>query len=246
MKQMGEKIMEFKNLKIKVFADGADIDGMIAEYKKGYVKGFTTNPTLMKKAGISDYVTFAKEAIMAIPDLPLSLEVFADDFDTMEKEAKVISALGDNVYVKIPITNSKGESSISLIKKLSAAGLKLNVTAIMTMKQVEETVAAFSPNTQNVVSVFAGRIMDTGVDAMLLMKEVAALCKTKPGTESLWASCREVYNIIQADECGTDIVTVTNAILAKLPMLGKDLTQLSLETVQMFVNDGQSLGFSII
>lgn len=246
MKQMGEKIMEFKNLKIKVFADGADIDGMIEEYKKGYVKGFTTNPTLMKKAGISDYVTFAKDAITAIPDLPLSLEVFADEFDTMEKEAKVISALGDNVYVKIPITNSKGESSISLIKKLSAAGLKLNVTAIMTMKQVEETVAAFSPNTQNVVSVFAGRIMDTGVDAMLLMKEVAALCKTKPGTESLWASCREVYNIIQADECGTDIVTVTNAILAKLPMLGKDLTQLSLETVQMFVNDGQSLGFSII
>lgn len=245
-KQMGERIMEFKNLKIKVFADGADIDGMIEEYKKGYVKGFTTNPTLMKKAGISDYVTFAKDAITAIPDLPLSLEVFADDFDTMEKEAKVISALGDNVYVKIPITNSKGESSIPLIKKLSAAGLKLNVTAIMTMKQVEETVAAFSPNTQNVVSVFAGRIMDTGVDAMLLMKEVAALCKTKPGTESLWASCREVYNIIQADECGTDIVTVTNAILAKLPMLGKDLTQLSLETVQMFVNDGQSLGFSII
>ncbi len=238
--------MEFKNLKIKVFADGADIDGMIEEYKKGYVKGFTTNPTLMKKAGISDYVTFAKDAITAIPDLPLSLEVFADDFDTMEKEAKVISTLGDNVYVKIPITNSKGESSIPLIKKLSAAGLKLNVTAIMTMKQVEETVAAFSPNTQNVVSVFAGRIMDTGVDAMLLMKEVAALCKTKPGTESLWASCREVYNIIQADECGTDIVTVTNAILAKLPMLGKDLTQLSLETVQMFVNDGQSLGFSII
>jgi len=238
--------MEFKNLKIKVFADGADIDGMIEEYKKGYVKGFTTNPTLMKKAGVRDYVTFAKEAIAAIPDLPLSLEVFADDFDTMEKEAKVISALGDNVYVKIPITNSKGETSIPLIKKLSAAGLKLNITAIMTMKQVEETVDAFAPNTQNVVSVFAGRIMDTGVDAMSLMKEVAALCKTKPGTESLWASCREVYNIIQADECGTDIVTVTNAILAKIPMLGKDLTQLSLETVQMFVNDGQSLGFSII
>ncbi|HKM21081.1 MAG TPA: transaldolase [Lachnospiraceae bacterium] len=238
--------MKFEDLKIKIFADGADINGMKEEYSKGYVTGFTTNPTLMKKAGVKDYVPFAKEVVTAISDLPLSLEVFADDFDTMEKEAMVISALGDNVYVKIPITNSKGESSIPLIKKLSAAGLKLNVTAIMTIKQVKETVEAFADGTQNVVSVFAGRVMDTGVDAMPLMKEVAAICKTKPGTESLWASCREVYNIIQADECGVDIITVTNAILGKLPMLGKDLTELSLETVQMFVNDGKSLGFSII
>ncbi len=238
--------MKFEDLKIKIFADGADIDGMKEEYSKGYVTGFTTNPTLMKKAGVKDYVPFAKEVVTAIPDLPLSLEVFADDFEIMEKEAMVISALGDNVYVKIPITNSKGESSIPLIKKLSAAGLKLNVTAIMTIKQVKETVAAFTDGTQNVVSVFAGRVMDTGVDAMPLMKEVAAICKTKPGTQSLWASCREVYNIVQADECGVDIITVTNAILGKLPMLGKDLTQLSLETVQMFVNDGKSLGFSII
>lgn len=238
--------MKFEDLKIKIFADGADIKGMKEEYSKGYVTGFTTNPTLMKKAGVKDYVPFAKEVVTAISDLPLSLEVFADDFDTMEKEAMVISALGDNVYVKIPITNSKGESSIPLIKKLSAAGLKLNVTAIMTIKQVKETVEAFADGTQNVVSVFAGRVMDTGVDAMPLMKEVAAICKTKPGTESLWASCREVYNIIQADECGVDIITVTNAILGKLPMLGKDLTELSLETVQMFVNDGKSLGFSII
>lgn len=238
--------MKFEDLKIKIFADGADIDGMKEEYSKGYVTGFTTNPTLMKKAGVKDYVPFAKEVVTAISDLPLSLEVFADDFETMEKEAMVISALGDNVYVKIPITNSKGESSIPLIQKLSAAGLKLNVTAIMTIEQVKETVAAFADGTKNVVSVFAGRVMDTGVDAMPLMKEVAAICKTKPGTESLWASCREVYNIIQADECGVDIITVTNAILGKLPMLGKDLTQLSLETVQMFVNDGKSLGFSII
>ena len=238
--------MKFEDLKIKIFADGADINGMKEEYSKGYVTGFTTNPTLMKKAGVKDYVPFAKEVVTAISDLPLSLEVFADDFDTMEKEAMVISALGDNVYVKIPITNSKGESSIPLIKKLSAAGLKLNVTAIMTIEQVKETVAAFADGTQNVVSVFAGRVMDTGVDAVPLMKEVAAICKTKPGTESLWASCREVYNIIQADECGVDIITVTNAILGKLPMLGKDLTELSLETVQMFVNDGKSLGFSII
>lgn len=238
--------MKFEDLNIKVFADGADIDGMKEEYKKGFVKGFTTNPTLMKKAGVKDYVTFAKEVVKEIPNLPISLEVFADDFDTMEKEAEVISALGTNVYIKIPITNSKGESSIPLIKNLSAKGYQLNVTAIMTIEQVRATVDAFADGTKNVVSVFAGRVLDTGVDAMQLMKETADICKSKSGTESLWASCREVYNIIQADQCGVDIITVTNAILAKLPMLGRDLNQLSLETVQMFVNDGRSLGFSIL
>ncbi len=238
--------MRFEDLRIQVFADGADIEGMKEEYKKGYVKGFTTNPTLMKKAGVKDYVTFAKEAIRQIPDLPLSLEVFADDFDKMEREAKVIAALGENVYVKIPITNSKGETSIPLIRKLSEAGLQLNVTACFTIKQVRETVDAFAPGTRNVVSVFAGRILDAGEDAMAIMKETAAICKEKPGTESLWASCREVYNIVMADQCGVDIITVTNDILHKLPNLGKDLTQFSLETVQMFVRDGQSLGFSIL
>lgn len=238
--------MKFEDLKVTVYADGADIEGMKEEYRKGYVKGFTTNPTLMKKAGVKDYVSFAKEAIKEIPDLPLSLEVFADDFDTMEKEADVIAALGDNVYVKIPITNSKGESSIPLIKKLSAKGIKINATAILTLDQVRAVVDAFEPGTKNIVSVFAGRILDTGVDAMPIMKEVTEICKSKPGTLSLWASCRELYNIIQADQCGTDIITVTNNILAKLPNLGKDLTQLSLETVQMFVNDGKSLGFSIL
>lgn len=238
--------MKFEDLKVTVYADGADIEGMKEEYRKGYVKGFTTNPTLMKKAGVKDYVSFAKEAIKEIPDLPLSLEVFADDFDTMEKEADVIAALGENVYVKIPITNSKGESSIPLIKKLSAKGIKINATAILTLDQVRAVVDAFEPGTENIVSVFAGRILDTGVDAVPIMKEVTKICKEKPGTLSLWASCRELYNIIQADQCGTDIITVTNNILAKLPNLGKDLTQLSLETVQMFVNDGKSLGFSIL
>ena len=237
--------MRFEDLTVTLYADGADIEGMKEEYKKGYVKGFTTNPTLMKKAGVTDYVTFAKEVVKEIPDLPLSFEVFADDFDTMEKEAKVIAALGDNVYVKIPITNSKGESSIPLIRRLSAAGLKLNVTAILTLDQVEATVDAFADGTKNIVSVFAGRIMDTGVDAVPVMKKATELCRKKPGTLSLWASCREVYNIVQAQESGTDIITVTNAILAKLPNFGKDLAQLSLETVQMFVNDGKSLGFSI-
>ena len=238
--------MRAEDLRIKIFADGADVAKMKKEYQKGIVKGFTTNPTLMKKAGVKDYVAFAKDALAAIPDLPLSLEVFSDDFETMEKEAKVIAALSHQVYVKIPITNSKGESSIPLIKKLSADGLKLNVTAILTVEQARETVEAFSEGTQNVVSVFAGRIMDTGVDAVPIMKEVVALCRTKAGTESLWASCREVYNIIQAEESGTDIVTVTNDLLAKTSMFGKDLKELSLETVQMFVNDGKSLGFSIL
>lgn len=237
--------MTLNDLKITIYADGADINGMVEEYKKGIVKGFTTNPTLMKKAGVKDYVTFAKEAIKEIPDLPISLEVFADDFDQMEKEARVISALGDNVFVKIPITNSKGESSIPLIKKLSESDIKLNVTAMFTIEQVKETVAAFKDGTQNIVSVFAGRIMDAGVDAVPMMKEVHEICQTKPGTLSLWASCREVFNIVQADQSGTDIVTVTNDILKKLPNLGKDLDQFSLETVQMFVRDGQSLGYSI-
>lgn len=237
--------MKASELTITLYADGADIEGMKEEYKKGFVKGFTTNPTLMKKAGVADYVTFAKQCIKEIPDLPLSLEVFADDFEGMEEEAKIICGLGDNVYVKIPITNSKGESSIPLIKKLSAMGLKINVTAIFTPKQIEETIDAFCPGTENIVSVFAGRIMDAGVDAMPIMRRAKELAKTKPGTLTLWASCREVYNIIQAQESGTDIVTVTNNLLAKLPSLGKDLEQFSLETVQMFVNDGKALGYSI-
>lgn len=237
--------MKLEDLKITLYADGADIEGMKEEYKKGIVKGFTTNPTLMKKAGVKDYVSFAKEAIKEIPDLPISLEVFADDFDQMEKEARVIAALGENVFVKIPITNSKGESSIPLIEKLSKDDIKLNVTAIFTIEQVKNTVAAFKEGTENIVSVFAGRIMDAGVDATEIMKETQKICSEKPGTLTLWASCREVYNIIQADECGTDIVTVTNDLLKKLSGLGKDLDQFSLETVQMFVRDGQSLGFKI-
>lgn len=238
--------MKFEDLTITLYADGADLDGMIEEYKKGYVKGFTTNPTLMKKAGVKDYVTFAKAAIEAIPDLPISFEVFAEDFDGMEKEAKVLSELSDNVYVKIPIMNAKGESSIPLIKRLSEQGIKLNVTAIFTLEQVEATVAAFKEGTKNIVSVFAGRIMDAGVDAVPIMVKVKEICKSKPGTLSLWASCREVFNIVQADQAGTDIVTVTNDLLKKLPNLGKDLTQFSLETVQMFDRDSKALGFSII
>lgn len=238
--------MRYEDLKIDIYADGADIDGMKAEYAKGYVKGFTTNPTLMKKAGVTDYVTFAKKALREIPDLPLSFEVFADDFETMEKEAEVICALGRNVYVKIPVTNSRGESSIPLIQKLSSRGLQLNVTAVFTINQVREIVDALVPGANHIVSVFAGRIFDAGEDAMEIMRRATQICHEKPGVRSLWASCREVYNIVQADRCGADIVTVTNDILEKLPNLGKDLEEFSLETVRMFVKDGQSLGFSIL
>lgn len=234
------------DFKIKIFADGADINGMREEYKKGYVSGFTTNPTLMKKAGVKDYESFAKEIAKEITDLPLSFEVFSDDFESMEKEARKIGSWGDNVYIKIPVTNTKGESTVSLIKNLSSEGFKLNITAILTMQQAENVVKALTPNIDAYVSVFAGRIADTGVDPMPIMKEAADICRSVAGVESLWASTRELINIFQAQKCGVDIITVTNDILKKLPMVGKDLTELSLETVQMFYEDANSLGYKIV
>ena len=234
------------DFKIKIFADGADINGMKEMYEAGYVSGFTTNPTLMKKAGVIDFEVFAREVVKEIPNLPLSFEVFSDDFQAMEKEARKIGSWGNNVYIKIPVTNTKGESTTGLIKKLSAEGLKLNVTAILTISQVESVVNALTPNVGAYVSVFAGRIADTGIDPMPIMKESAAICRNVKGVESLWASTREVFNIFQAQECGVDIITVTNDVLKKLPGIGKDLTQLSLETVKMFYNDAVSLGYKII
>lgn len=235
-----------KKFKVKIFADGAVLEDMLEAYKEGIVKGFTTNPSLMKKAGVKDYKEFAKEVLKKITDLPVSFEVFSDDFDIMEKEAEKISSLGKNVYVKIPITNSKGESSIPLIKKLSEKNLHLNVTAVFTLKQVEDTVNAFAPGTENIVSVFAGRIADTGVDPIPTMTKAAELCHKKHGTELLWASSREVLNVFQAEECGCDIITITNAILNKFPKIGMDLNEMSLDTVKMFNNDIKSLGFSIL
>lgn len=237
--------MNIQDLNIRIFADGADIEVMKQEYAKGFVSGFTTNPTLMKKAGVRSYIEFVNQAVKEIPDLPLSFEVFADDFSEMEREAELLYKLGSNIYIKIPVMNSKGESSVPLIQKLSARGMRLNITAIFTLEQIEQVVEAISPGTENIVSVFAGRIMDAGIDAEPIMRAAKLICKEKEGTKLLWASCREVFNIVQADRCGTDIVTVTNDILKKLPLLGKDLTQFSLETVQMFVRDGQSLGYSI-
>ena len=201
---------------------------------------------LMKKAGVSDYVSFLNELVHEIPDLPLSFEVFPDDFATMEREALKLSGLGSNVMVKIPVSNTKGESSAELIHRLSEQGVAVNVTAVLTLKQVQESVDALVPGKSNYISVFAGRIADTGINPIPVMTEAARICHGKKGIELLWASCREVLNIVQAQEAGADIITVTYDILRKLPMLGKDNEVLSLETVRMFYSDAQSLGYTII
>lgn len=232
--------------KVKIYADGADINQMLEAYENGVASGFTTNPTLMKQAGVTDYNEFAQAVVKAIPDLSVSFEVFGDDFETMKLEAAKIASYGENVFVKIPITNTKGESSLPLIKELSDAGVNLNVTAILTIEQVKDTVAALNPNAKSIVSVFAGRVADTGRCPMALMRESAEICHSKDNVELLWASTREVLNIAQADEVGADIITVPNGILAKLPMLNKDLLELSLDTVKMFNNDIKSLGYKII
>jgi transaldolase len=238
--------MDFRDLNIKIFADGANLNEMLEVYKGGIVKGFTTNPSLMKKAGIDDYKKFAKNVLEEIKDLPVSFEVFSDDFETMEREADVLSELGENVYVKIPIMNTKGESSIPLIKKLSEKGYHLNVTAIFTLDQVKDVVTSLNPEVKSIVSVFAGRIADAGTNPIKLMMTSSKLCKVNKGVELLWASCRELYNIVEADECGCEIITVTNDILKKLPTMGKDLYEYSLETVRSFYKDSSSLGFSIL
>lgn len=234
------------DLHVAIYADGADIEQMKETYKGGKVTGFTTNPSLMKKAGITNYISFAKEVVEEFPDVPISFEVFADDFETMKKEAEKIASFGENVFVKIPVMNSKGKSSVPLIKELSAQGIKLNVTAIFTVKQVTEVVEALSEGIENIVSVFAGRIADTGIDPIDIMKESAAICHSKSGAKLLWASPREVLNIIQADEVGADIITCTPDLIKKLDGLGKDLEQFSKETVQMFLDDSTALGYSVL
>jgi len=237
--------MTTRDFRIAIYADGADVREMVAARDAGVVKGFTTNPTLMRKVGITDYAAFAKEALAATGDMPISFEVFADEFDEMERQAKLISTWGEPVFVKIPITNTKGESSIPLIQRLSAAGVKLNITAILTLQQVREVVDALHPNTPAIVSVFAGRIADTGVDPVPLMKEAAAICAAKPKAELLWASPRELLNIFQAEEVGCHIITVTPDLLKKLSMVGKPLDELSLDTVKMFYNDASAAGFKL-
>ncbi|HEP1250107.1 transaldolase [Streptococcus pyogenes] len=238
--------MMTKKLNVKVFSDGAVLETMLKDLQTGLVTGFTTNPSLMKKAGISSYIGFAKEVLAKITDYPVSFEVFADDLASVEKEAEKIASLGDNVYVKIPVTTSTGESTCPLIQKLSAKGIKLNVTAIFTIEQTQAVVDHLTAGVPAIVSVFAGRIADTGVDPMPIMEEALRICRQKEGVELLWASPRETYNIYQADQLGVDIITCTTDLIAKLPLQGKDLEDYSLETVQMFLKDSTSLGFKIL
>ena len=230
---------------VKIFADGADQKGMIEMYRNPRVDGFTTNPTLMRKAGITDYVAFAKDILNEIPDKPISFEVFADEFVQMEQQALEIADWGMNVYVKIPVMNTKRETSYELVRNLTQAGVQLNITAMMTLEQVRKVSEAVQGGASCFVSVFAGRIADTGVDPIPVMQEALELLKTAPNAELLWASPREVLNVYQADAIGCHIITATNDILKKLDLKEKDLTDYSQETVQMFYNDAQSAGFQL-
>ena len=230
---------------IQLYADGAVIEEMVAEKRRGLVKGFTTNPTLMRKAGITDYPAFARQVLEAIPDMPISFEVFADDFPEMERQAKLIAAWGENVFVKIPITNSLGASSLPLIGRLVEAGVKVNVTAILTLEQVEGVAGVLRPTLPSIVSVFAGRIADTGRDPVPVIRRSLEILKDLPEAKLLWASTRELLNLFQAQAAGCHIITVTPDILKKLAMEGMSLEALSLDTVKMFLRDATAAGFSL-
>ncbi|MBT3368676.1 MAG: transaldolase [Nitrospina sp.] len=232
-------------LQIKIFADGADKEGMLEMYRQPYIKGFTTNPTLMRKAGVSDYEVFAKDIIQAIPDRPISFEVFSDDFFEMERQALKISEWGENVYVKIPVTNTRGESSIELVGRLAGAGVKMNVTAMMPLSQVRDAAKVLAGGPPSYLSVFAGRIADSGRDPVPVMAEAVEICADYPNIELIWASPRELLNIFQADAIGCHIITVTNNVLNKLRLIGKDLNEYSLETVKMFHDDALEAGYKL-
>ena len=232
--------------KIKIFADGASVPSILESAKNPRIAGFTTNPTLMRKDGVSDYRAFAKEVLAHVKTQPISFEVFADEFPEMRRQALEIKTWADNVYVKIPITNTRRESSIPLVKELASSGVKLNVTAICTLDQVRDTAQALKGGAPSVVSVFAGRIADTGRDPIPLMKEALGMCRAADKRiELLWASPRELLNIVQAAEVGCDIITVTPDLLKKLDLVGKDLADYSLETVQMFFRDAQAAGYKL-
>jgi transaldolase len=232
-------------LKVQIFADGADKAGMLEMYANPRIKGFTTNPTLMRKAGVTDYEAFAKDILTAIPDRPISFEVFADDFTEMERQARRITTWGKHVSVKIPISNTKRESAIPLVRKLSQDGIALNVTAIFTLEQVQAVVDAVRGGAPCYVSVFAGRIADTGLDPVPLMAKSVEMLRSAPNTELIWASPRELLNIFQADDIGCHVITVTNDIVKKLSLVGKDLDQYSLETVKMFYEDGKAASYKL-
>ena len=239
-------MLTLETLKIHIYADGADKAGILDLYAKPYIKGLTTNPTLMKKAGIKDYEAFARDILQTVTAKPISLEVFSDDFPEMKRQALKIAGWGKNVYVKIPITNSRRETSIPLIRELAAQGVQLNITAILTLRQVRDVAAALNPQVSSVVSIFAGRIADTGVDPMAIMRESRVILAGQPKAGLLWASVREVLNIVQAEQSGCHIVTVQHDILAKAAkLLGMDLGELSLDTVKMFANDAATAGYKL-
>ncbi len=237
--------MTFETLNVKIFADGADKAGMLAMYGNPIVTGFTTNPTLMRQAGISDYAAFAADILSVIHDRPISFEVFSDDFDEMKEQALKIAKWGNNVYVKIPVSNTKGESSLPLVKELASQGVKQNVTALMTLSQVRDVTAALAHGPAACVSVFAGRIADTGRDPLPLMAAAVELLRPYPQLELIWASPRELLNVFQADTIGCHIITVTPDIIKKLSNVGKDLDVFSLETVRMFRKDAVEAGFEL-
>ena len=238
-------VKRIDELTVKIFADGADKAGMLEMYAKPYIRGLTTNPTLMRKAGILNYRAFAKEILQAIPDRPISFEVFSDEFPEMERQAREIAEWGPNVYVKIPVTNTRRQPSYELIQRLGRSGVKVNVTAILTLEQVRNVVAALNPDVPSCVSVFAGRIADTGLDPVPLMKKAVEILEPNPRAELIWASPRELLNIFHADEVGCHIITVTNDILRKIALVGMDLGDYSLDTVKMFYNDAKTAGFTL-
>lgn len=231
--------------RVKIFADGADKAAMLELYAKPWISGFTTNPTLMRKAGIGDYEAFARDILAAIPDRPISLEVFADEFSEMERQARIIASWADNVYVKIPATNTRREPALDLICRLSHSGIKLNVTALLTLAQVRDAVRALGGGAPSYVSILGGRIADTGVDPLPIMCAAVEMIGAYPNMELIWASPREVLNVIQADQIGCHIITVTSEILKKLDLLGRDLTDYSLDTVKMFYDDACKSGFTL-
>jgi len=241
-----DRVPRLKDLRIKIFSDGADLDSITEAHQAGFIKGFTTNPTLMSKAGITNYLAFATELLRIVKDLPVSFEVFSDDFEGMREQALKLAKLAGNVYVKIPVTNTKREPAAALIQELAGRGLKLNITAILSLRQVREVAAALQRDVPSIVSVFAGRIADTGRDPVPLMREALEILKPLPKAELLWASPREALNIIQAEQIGCHIITVTPEVFAKAAKFGVDLEDLSLDTVKMFYNDAVKSGFRIV
>jgi transaldolase len=237
--------MNKNNLRTKIFSDCADLDTIIELSKDAGIRGFTTNPTLMRKAGISDYEAFARDALQVVTDRPLSLEVFADDLPEMEAQARIIASWGPNVNVKIPVTNTRREFTGPIVKRLASEGVIVNVTALMTVDQVRAVTECLSPDVPAFVSVFAGRVADTGRDPLPLMRAAVEVLRQRPQAELIWASPREVLNIVHADSIGCHVITVTRDLLAKLSLFGKDLDDYSLETVEMFYRDASKAGYQI-